>query len=229
MSRSDYLVLKEITKIYTTTKVPVTALKGIDLTLEKGVFASIVGPSGSGKSSLLHIMSLMDKFDSGEYLFDSINVGRLSNKEKTNLRKTRIGIVFQSFYLLPYFDVWKNVELPLILRGFPSHKRRELVERVLESVGILHKAHHLPTEMSGGEQQRACIARAIVYEPEVIFADEPTGNLDYKTGMEVFQLLRRLNKEAGKTIIMVTHNLELAEMTDRIIYLRDGRIVERRD
>ncbi len=215
----------KINKTYYTTKIPLKVLSDIDIKIKRGKFVSVLGHSGSGKSTLLHILALLDRFDSGEYFLDKVYINSLNDKERTKLRREKIGIVFQSFYLFQYFNVYKNVELPLIIRGYSYEKRKIMVENVLKEIGLEDRIYHMPNELSGGEQQRVAIARAIVTEPEILFADEPTGNLDSKTGMKIFEILDKLNKEKGITIFMVTHNLELAKMTDEIIYLKDGKIV----
>jgi len=215
----------KINKTYYTTKKPLKVLHDVEIRIKRGRFVSIVGPSGSGKSTLLHILALLDRFDSGEYFLDNHNINLMDDKEITGLRREKIGVIFQNFYLFQYFNVFKNVELPLIIRGYPPKERKRMVEEVMEEMGLIDRLKHLPNELSGGEQQRVAIARAIVSEPEILFADEPTGNLDSRRGMKIFEILKRLNKEKGMTILFVTHNLELARLADEIIYLKDGRIV----
>lgn len=223
--RDNIIEGRKINKTYFTTRIPLKVLNDIDIKIKRGKFVSVVGPSGSGKSTLLHILALLDRFESGEYFLDNINTNSLNDRERTKLRREKIGIVFQSFYLFQYFNIFKNVELPLIIRGYPLEKRKIMVENVLKEMDLKDRIYHMPNELSGGEQQRVAIGRAIVSEPEILFADEPTGNLDSKTGIKIFEILEKLNKEKGITIFMVTHNLELAKMTDEIIYLKDGKIV----
>lgn len=219
--------LKEITKVYRTREIETTALDNVNIGIEKGEFVSVMGPSGCGKSTLLNIVGLLDKPTSGSVTIDGELTSELSDRALAALRNRRLGFVFQSFHLIPTLNVADNVELPLIYRkGVSASERRRLVEEVLEKVGLSHRTRHMPAQLSGGQSQRVAIARAIVGSPEIILADEPTGNLDSRMGAEVMDILHRLNREDGKTIVMVTHNEEQASQTDRIIRFFDGRQVQ---
>ena len=219
--------LKEITKVYRTREIETTALDNVNIGIEKGEFVSVMGPSGCGKSTLLNIVGLLDKPTSGSVTIDGELTSELSDRALAALRNRRLGFVFQSFHLIPTLNVADNVELPLIYRkGVSASERRRLVEEVLEKVGLSHRTRHMPAQLSGGQSQRVAIARAIVGSPEIILADEPTGNLDSRMGAEVMDILHRLNREDGKTIVMVTHNEEQARQTDRIICFFDGRQVQ---
>lgn len=219
--------LKEITKVYRTREIETTALDNVNIGIEKGEFVSVMGPSGCGKSTLLNIVGLLDKPTSGSVTIDGELTSELSDRALAALRNRRLGFVFQSFHLIPTLNVADNVELPLIYRkGVSASERRRLVEEVLEKVGLSHRTRHMPAQLSGGQSQRVAIARAIVGSPEIILADEPTGNLDSRMGAEVMDILHRLNREDGKTIVMVTHNEEQARQTDRIIHFFDGRQVQ---
>lgn len=216
--------LDGVNKIYRTDKVETMALENVNLTVEKGEFVSIMGPSGCGKSTLLNIIGLLDRPTSGTVTIDGYSPASASDRLLSKFRNEKLGFVFQSFHLIPSLNVVDNVEMPLLYRKMTSKERDRIALDVLERVGILHRAHHLPSQLSGGQCQRVAIARAIAGNPEIILADEPTGNLDSKMGAEVMELLHRLNKEDGRTIVMVTHNEEQAKMTDRIIRMFDGRI-----
>ncbi len=219
--------LKEITKVYRTREIETTALDNVNIGIEKGEFVSVMGPSGCGKSTLLNIVGLLDKPTSGSVTIDGELTSELSDRALAALRNRRLGFVFQSFHLIPTLNVADNVELPLIYRkGVSASERRRLVEEVLEKVGLSHRTRHMPAQLSGGQRQRVAIARAIVGSPEIILADEPTGNLDSRMGAEVMDILHRLNREDGKTIVMVTHNEEQARQTDRIIRFFDGHQVQ---
>ena len=220
----DYVVeVIGLRKVYRMNGVETYALNGIDLKVKRGEFLSIVGPSGSGKSTLLNMLGALDKPTEGKVVIDGVDITKLSDGERAELRNRKIGFVFQSYNLIQRIDVLRNVELPLMLSGIPASERRRKALEVLEEVGLAHKYKNKPTQLSGGEQQRVAIARALVTEPSIILADEPTGNLDSKTGNTIVNLFRELN-EKGRTIIVVTHNMEVARATDRIVYLRDGRI-----
>ncbi len=219
--------LKEITKVYRTREIETTALDNVNIGIEKGEFVSVMGPSRCGKSTLLNIVGLLDKPTSGSVTIDGELTSELSDRALAALRNRRLGFVFQSFHLIPTLNVADNVELPLIYRkGVSASERRRLVEEVLEKVGLSHRTRHMPAQLSGGQSQRVAIARAIVGSPEIILADEPTGNLDSRMGAEVMDILHRLNREDGKTIVMMTHNEEQARQTDRIIRFFDGRQVQ---
>ena len=202
------------------------ALENVNLDVEKGEFVSIMGPSGCGKSTLLNIMGLLDAPSSGKIEINGTSVENMKDKELAAFRNKTLGFVFQSFHLINSLNVIDNVELPLLYRKMPAKERTRLAKEVLERVGLSHRMRHMPTQLSGGQCQRVAIARAIVGNPEIILADEPTGNLDSKMGAEVMELLHRLNKEDGRTIVMVTHNEEQAKQTSRTIRFFDGRQVQ---
>lgn len=214
---------KNLEKIYGTGDVKTPALKGASFNISKGEFVAIMGPSGSGKSTLMHILGLLDKATKGQYNFDGQNVETLNDNELALLRNEKIGFVFQTFNLLPRTTVLENVKLPLIYSK-KTFKHEEKARGVLADVGLSHRLDYYTNKISGGEKQRVAIARALVNDPSVIFADEPTGNLDSKTGDQIIEILQKLN-EAGNTIILVTHELELAERAKRIIQIKDGLIV----
>ena len=213
--------LKNITKSFKTRHGRVDALRGISLSVEKGSFTMIYGASGSGKSTLLNILGLMDLPDSGEYLLDGVNMASLSRKERTLARGERIGFIFQSFNLIPVMTAYENVELVLGYRGVPKEERKIRVTEALESVGLGERMHHRPAEMSGGEQQRAAIARAMIMKPSVLLADEPTGNLDSDTAGEIMELIKSL----GAAVVMVSHDEDLSVYADRIIRLKNGSVI----
>lgn len=214
----------DLTKIFRTEEIETSALDKVNLHIKQGEFVAIMGPSGCGKSTLLNIVGLLDNPTSGQYFFDGQEVGSLKERHRTLLRKGKIGFVFQSFNLIDELNVYENVELPLIYLKMSARERREKVEKVLEQMKIGHRRKHFPQQLSGGQQQRVAIARAVVAEPKLILADEPTGNLDSKNGIEVMNLLSELNK-AGTTIVMVTHSMRDAAYAHRIINLFDGQII----
>lgn len=218
--------LSGIGKVYRTKEIETTALENVNISIEKGEFVSIMGPSGCGKSTLLNIIGLLDKPTAGTVRLLDTDCGTLGDTALSAFRNRNIGFVFQSFHLIPSLNVEANVELPLDYRtGIGAGERRERVGEVLERLGIAHRRKHLPSQLSGGQCQRVAIARAIVGRPQIVLADEPTGNLDSKMGAEVMELLHRLNKEDGITIVMVTHNEQQALQTDRIIRFFDGRVI----
>ena len=217
--------LTGINKIYRTNEIETLALENVNLDVEKGEFVSIMGPSGCGKSTLLNIMGLLDAPSSGKIEINGTSVENMKDKELAAFRNMTLGFVFQSFHLINSLNVIDNVELPLLYRKMPAKERTRLAKEVLERVGLSHRMRHMPTQLSGGQCQRVAIARAIVGNPEIILADEPTGNLDSKMGAEVMELLHKLNKEDGRTIVMVTHNEEQAKQTSRTIRFFDGRQV----
>ena len=216
--------IENLGKTFRTEEVETIALQGINLRIDDGEFVAIMGPSGCGKSTLLNILGLLDNPSEGSYLLNWQEVARLTEDERTGLRRGTIGFVFQSFNLIDEMTVYENVELPLIYAGVPAKERRERVEALLDRMKMSHRAKHYPQQLSGGQQQRVAIARAVVTRPQLILADEPTGNLDSAHGKEVIGLLAELNRE-GTTIVMVTHNSHDAASARRIVHLFDGHIV----
>jgi len=217
------LEIKKIKKIYQMGKVKVEALRGISFCIDKGEFVAIMGPSGSGKSTLMHIIGCLDQPTEGNFIIGGKDVSKLNDDRLAEIRNKRIGFVFQQFNLLSRTSILHNVEIPLIYAGLKAKQRRELAKQALESVGLGDRVKHKPNEISGGEKQRAAIARALVNNPLIILADEPTGNLDTKTGEEIMKIFYKLHQQ-GHTVIMVTHELEIARHARRIIHLRDGLI-----
>jgi putative ABC transport system ATP-binding protein len=205
-------------------KVVVPALRGISFDVEESEFLAVLGPSGSGKSTLLHIIGCLDRPDEGEILFEGINILSLTDDELAELRLKKIGFVFQFFNLLPRLTALENVKIPLTLAGISDKEADERARNLLELVGLGKRLNHKPSELSGGEQQRVAIARALINNPKLVLADEPTGNLDTNSGWEIVSLMRKLNEELGQTFIVVTHDPQIAEAADRIIYLKDGLI-----
>ena len=216
--------ITNLTKIFRAEEIETTALNNINFKVKKGEFIAIMGPSGCGKSTLLNIVGLLDNPSNGEYHFLDTEVSRYKEKKRTNFRKGNIGFIFQSFNLIDELNVWDNVELPLVYLKIKPKDRKEMVKTILERMKIYHRRKHYPQQLSGGQQQRVAICRAIVANPKLILADEPTGNLDSKNGLEVMKLLKELNSE-GSTIIMVTHSQKDAEFSHRIINLFDGQII----
>lgn len=221
MQNENLIELRGIKKSYLLPRITIDVLKGIDLAVKKGEFVTIMGPSGSGKSTLLNIMGCLDRPSSGIYLLEGVDVSKKSDNELAEIRNRKIGFVFQNFNLLPRFSAWKNVELPLLYSGLPAKERRERAIEFLEKVGLQERAEHNPNELSGGEQQRLAIARSLVNNPIIILADEPTGNLDSRSGAEIVEIFKSLNKE-GTTILLVTHEKEIADQAGRVITIRDG-------
>ena len=217
--------LQKINKIYRTDEIETVALENVNLSIDKGEFVSVMGPSGCGKSTLLNIVGLLDEPSSGRVYIDGTKIEKMSDSRLAQFRNSKLGFVFQSFHLINSLNVLDNVELPLFYRSMSNAERRRLAMEVLERVGLRHRMHHKPSQLSGGQCQRVAIARAIIGNPEIILADEPTGNLDSKMGAEVMGLLHSLNREDGRTIMMVTHNEEQASRTNRIIRFFDGRQV----
>lgn len=213
-----------LTKVFRTEEIETSALNNVSLHIQKGEFVAVMGPSGCGKSTLLNIVGLLDNPTGGEFYFDGQEVGGFKERHRTQLRKGNIGFVFQSFNLIDELNVFENVELPLIYLKLKSRERRDMVEKVLERMKISHRRKHFPQQLSGGQQQRVAIARAVVANPKLILADEPTGNLDSKNGLEVMNLLTELNRE-GTTIVMVTHSLHDSGFAHRIINLFDGEVI----
>ena len=218
--------LTGINKIYRTNEIETLALENVNLDVVKGEFVSIMAPSGCGKSTLVNIMGLLDAPSSGKIEINGTSVESMKDKELAAFRNKTLGFVFQSFHLINSLNVIDNVELPLLYRKMAAKERTRLAKEVLDRVGLSHRMRHMPTQLSGGQCQRVAIARAIVGNPEIILADEPTGNLDSKMGAEVMELLHKLNKEDGRTIVMVTHNEEQAKQTSRTIRFFDGRQVQ---
>jgi putative ABC transport system ATP-binding protein len=216
--------LRGVTKVYGSGHAAVHALAGVDLAIADGEFVAIMGPSGSGKSTAMNLIGCLDTPTAGDYLFKGISVGRLSRDQRTLLRRHFLGFVFQGFNLLPRTTALENVELPLIYRGLPQGQRRALAMSALKRVGLEGREHHTSAELSGGQQQRVAIARAIVTDPIVLLADEPTGNLDTKTSREIMELITSLNRDQGITVIMVTHETDIAAYAERIVRFLDGRV-----
>ncbi|KPJ48807.1 macrolide ABC transporter ATP-binding protein [candidate division TA06 bacterium DG_26] len=216
----------DVTKVYRVGAVDIHALRGVSLAIEQGEYLSIVGPSGSGKSTLMHILGCLDTPTSGEYTLKGVRVNTLSDEELARIRNREIGFIFQSFNLLPRATVMHNTELPMIYSGVSARERKSRTLQVLEKVGLKDRTGHLPSQLSGGETQRAAIARAVVTRPSLVLADEPTGNLDSRTGEEILELFTDLHKD-GNTLIVVTHERYVADRAERIIYLHDGQVVER--
>lgn len=216
--------IKNIRKRYRTYEVETTALDGLSLKVEPGEFVAIMGPSGCGKSTLLNILGLLDEADGGQFSFDGIDVSRYGANRRAEVRMEKIGFVFQQFNLIDELTVYENVELPLLYNSVKAAERKKRVEEVLDKVQIMHRRNHYPMQLSGGQQQRVAVARAVINQPAVILADEPTGNLDSQNGNEVMQLLTELN-EQGTTVIMVTHSEHDARFSHRIIRMLDGKMV----
>lgn len=216
--------VKDIVKKYVTGEIDFTALKSINLRIEKGEFTAIMGPSGSGKSTFMNILGCLDRFDSGKYILNGNEVTNLNDKELAYIRNKQIGFVFQAFNLLPRMNILENVELPMTYAGVPAKQRRERALSALDKVGLSDRVKHRPNEISGGQKQRVAIARAIVNAPAVIMADEPTGNLDTKSSIEIMRIFQNLNNE-GATVIMVTHESDIAKHCKRVVRFRDGEII----
>lgn len=220
------IAMECVSKIYQTGAVSLVALDGITLSIEAGEFLSIMGPSGSGKSTLMNILGCLDVPTSGKYFLDGDDVSKLDRNEQAEVRNRKIGFVFQGFNLLARVNAMQNVELPLIYGGTALATRKAHALNSLQLVGLGDRADHLPSQLSGGQQQRVAIARALVNDPEIILADEPTGNLDSKTSSELMAVFRQLNKDRKITFIMVTHDPEVAQHTDRVIHIRDGKMAD---
>lgn len=216
--------ITNLQKYYRTEEVETVALDKVNIHVKDGEFVAVMGPSGCGKSTLLNIIGLLDDLDEGSYKFNDIEVAKFKEGKRSDLRKHNIGFVFQSFNLIDELTVFENVELPLIYTNVPAAERKRRVEEVLEKVQIMHRRNHFPQQLSGGQQQRVAVARAVVNNPKLILADEPTGNLDSSNGNEVMQLLTELN-ETGTTIVMVTHSEHDAKFSDRVIRMLDGQVI----
>jgi putative ABC transport system ATP-binding protein len=220
------LRLQGVRRTFTLAGVELNVLRGVDLTALEGDFISILGPSGCGKSTLLNILGLLDRPSSGRYLLEGTEVEGLEDSELSTLRNRKIGFVFQSFNLLPRLNAWENIEMPLVYRGTPANERRQRAAGLLETVGLGDRGGHLPAQLSGGQQQRVAIARALVSDPVVLLADEPTGALDTKVGRQIMDLFAQLNAERNLTIVMITHDLELAKQGSVRLAMRDGLLGE---
>lgn len=218
--------LKNLAKRYDDEAGVYDALRGVDLTVQEGEFVAIMGPSGSGKSTLMNIIGLLDRPTHGDYFLDGVDTNKFSDRKLANFRRDKIGFIFQNFNLLPRFNLLQNVELPLIYKKVGAKKRKLKVAEVLKSVGLADKLKNRPNRLSGGQIQRAAIARALINNPSIVLADEPTGNLDSKTGIEIMELLKDLNKK-GVTIVVVTHNPEVSDYANRTIIVKDGKILLR--
>ena len=220
------LMMRELRKIYRTGLVETEALAGLSVTVARNEFLAVMGPSGSGKTSFLSVAGLLDEFEAGEYLLDGEDVRKLSDRQRSRLRNEKLGFIFQSFNLIPDLDVFDNVDVPLRYRNLPRGERADRIEQVLQSLGLIARMHQLPGQLSGGQQQRVAIARALVNRPQLLFADEPTGNLDSLSARQIMDLLEKINAEDKMTIIMVTHDQELAARARRRLHILDGRVIE---
>jgi len=218
--------IRGVTKTYLLGDIAVEALKGVDLSIRSGEFVAVMGPSGSGKSTLMNILGCLDRPTAGSYRLDGEEIGTLSRDGRAIIRRNKLGFVFQGFNLLPRLSALENVELPMIYDNTPSPVRRQKAGKALSSVGLADRAHHLPTQLSGGQQQRVAIARAIVNTPSLLLADEPTGNLDSATSDEIMGIFQRLNDDLGITLVLVTHEPDIARFARRVIRFRDGSLVE---
>jgi putative ABC transport system ATP-binding protein len=221
---ASIITLDSVQKIYDTGAVKVPALRGVSLRISAGEFVAIMGASGSGKSTLMNLIGCLDRPTSGTYWFDGQDVSRLNRSALAHLRNNKIGFVFQGFNLLKRHSAVENVSMPLLYAGVPAHKRHKIALEVLRLVGLADRASHLPNQLSGGQQQRAAIARALVNQPQVLLADEPTGNLDSRTGVEILREFQRLHHERGQTIVIVTHDASIAAYAPRLVTMRDGLV-----
>jgi len=218
--------LENVWKVYEEGKVKTLALQGVSLKIKERESVAIMGPSGSGKSTLLHLIGCLDKPTKGRIWIEGKEISKLNENELAEIRRNKIGFVFQFFYLIPTLTALENVVLPMIFKGVKKEERERRARELLKMVGLEKRMHHKPSELSGGERQRVAIARALANEPKILLADEPTGNLDSKSGALVMKILKKLNKEKGVTLIIVTHDKKIASYADRIIYLKDGKIIK---
>jgi putative ABC transport system ATP-binding protein len=223
MNNERFMVLNNVTKVYPMGDTQVQALQGVDLQIKAGEFIAVLGPSGSGKSTIMHILGCLDTPTSGTYHLDGVAIEGLSPNELAEIRNRKIGFVFQSFHLLPRATAGENVELPMVFAGVNANERKAFAEGVLEQVGLRERIQHLPNELSGGERQRVAIARALVNKPSIILADEPTGNLDSRSGAEILTLFENFHAD-GRTVILVTHDEAIAKRAHRVIHIFDGKI-----
>ncbi|MDD2189467.1 MAG: ABC transporter ATP-binding protein [Eubacteriales bacterium] len=224
---TDALIrIEGLSKIYDTGEIQVEALKTIDLTIKTGEFIAVMGASGSGKSTLMNILGCLDRPTEGSYYLEGVDVMEKSDDELSAVRNKKIGFVFQSFNLISRTSALKNVELPMVYGRIGSEERKERARKLLKDVGLEDRAHHMPNELSGGQKQRVAIARALANSPQIILADEPTGNLDSQSSVEIMDIFCKLNRQEGKTVIIVTHERDIAEFSDRIITFRDGHIIK---
>lgn len=219
------ILLKEITKIYDIGETKVKALNRVSLEINEGEFVSIMGPSGCGKTTLLNIVGCIDKTTSGQVFLDGRDVSKLTDRELTNIRLRNIGFIFQQFYLIPTLNAYENIELPMKEAKVQKEKRTQIINELFRIVGLTERAKHFPSQLSGGEQQRVCIARALCNSPKILLADEPTGELDSETGKKILDLLEQLNKEKNLTIVLVTHDINVAKRSKRIVKMLDGKVV----
>ncbi|MEE9171960.1 MAG: ABC transporter ATP-binding protein [candidate division NC10 bacterium] len=226
MAAPPMVRLKQVSKIYHKRPQPIPALQGVTLDIHRAEFVAVVGPSGCGKSTLLHLMAGIDRSTSGEVWFEDHLLSTMRETGLTRLRREKVGIVYQLYNLLPHLTLWENVALPLLLAGSPPDDIRTRVAEVVKALDLTERTDHWPHQLSGGEMQRAAVARAVITRPSLILADEPTGNLDSKAGEAVLRLLRTLNQEGGFTVVLATHSQEAAAFADRVLRLRDGRILE---
>jgi len=216
--------LKNVYKIYRTQYYEVRAIDGVNLDIEEGEFVIVMGPSGSGKSTLLNLIGCLDRPTRGEVLINGTNTSNLSDRQLTELRRDTIGFIFQTYNLIPTLTALENVELPMIFKGLGKKEREERAKKLLKDVGLEREMNRKPAELSGGQQQRVAIARALANDPKILLCDEPTGNLDSKSGEQIMEIIRRQNRELGVTVVLVTHDTSLAKFGDRIVRLRDGKI-----
>jgi len=226
--KGSVISLKDVHKVYHTGEIDVHALRGVSLEVARGEFVAVMGPSGSGKSTMMNLIGCLDRPSSGSYILDGVDVSTMSKNERADTRNTKIGFVFQSFNLIPRTTAVANVELPMVYAGISPHDRRERARVALASVGLSEKEHSLPSQLSGGQQQRVALARALASNPAIILADEPTGALDTKTADEIMQIFEQLNRERHMTIVLVTHEPDIAAHAKRLIRFRDGEIQEDR-